>query len=56
MQEREKFRRMTITEVKTNGGAGVENAELRRVVTDKLDKKGSGGPWLWYVDCYLLLY
>lgn len=44
---------MTITEVKTSalvGGSGTEdNPDLRRVVTEKLEEKGSSGPWLWYV-------
>lgn len=44
---------MTITDIKSSmnggggGGAGNENPDLRKVVNDELDKKGSGGPWLW---------
>lgn len=45
---------MTITELKGsgNGGGGgggvmVANSDLRKVVNDELDKKGSGGAWLW---------
>lgn len=51
---------MTITDVKStvNGGGirGPENSDLRRVVSDKLDKKGSSGPWLWLVKSSFIVW
>lgn len=40
---------MTITDVQTVVSRGPENSDLRRIVSEKLEKKGSRGPWLWWV-------